>query len=77
MSQEYKYLNALHKGDDDDDDECREITVNQTHKPWNDRIPKSVETSPDGKVATSWKQQVQTATTVTNKKTGVTVRDNE
>ena len=32
---------------------------------------------PDGMVATSWKQQVQTAKIITNKKPAITIRDNE
>jgi hypothetical protein len=53
------------------------MTVNQTHKPWHDRIPKSVATRPEDKVATLWKQQVQTATTVPSNKPAITIRDNE
>jgi len=56
---------------------CDAITVNQTDKPLHDRVPKSVETSPEGKVATLWKQQVQTSRTIRNNKPDNTFRDNE
>ena len=51
---------AIYRTSDDDDDDddnddnnnnnnnnnnkCKEITVNQSHKPWYDRVPKSVGT---------------------------------
>jgi len=40
-------------------------------------VPESVETSPGGKVAILWNQQVQTDRTIPNNKPDIIIRDNE
>ena len=44
---------------------------------WYEHVPKSVETSQDGKVTTLWNQQVQTDRTILNNKPCIIIRDNE
>ena len=40
-------------------------------------MPKSVETSQGGKVATLWNQQIQTDRTIANNKPDIIIHDNE
>ena len=46
-------------------------------KHWYEHVPKSVETSQEGKVTMLWNQQVQTDRTIPNNKPDITIRDNE
>jgi hypothetical protein len=42
-----------------------------------EHVPKSVETSREGKITTLWNQQVQTDRSILNKKPDIGIRDNE
>ena len=53
--------------DDDDDDDDN----------WYEHVPKSVETSHEGKVTILWNQQVQTDRTIPNNKPDIIISDNE
>jgi len=46
-------------------------------KHWYEHVPKSVETSPGGKVTILWNQQVQTDRTILNNKPDIIIHDNE
>jgi len=50
-------------------------TIGKKH--WYEHVPKSVETSQGGKVATLWNQQVQTDRTIPSNKPDIIIRDNE
>jgi len=50
-------------------------TIEKNH--WYEHVPKSVETSQEGKVTKLWNQQVQTDRTIPNNKPDVTIRDSE
>ena len=49
--------------------------IGQKH--WYEHVPKSVETSQEGKVTILWNQQVQTVRTFSNNKPDIIIRDNE
>ena len=51
-------------------------TVGQK-KHWCEHVPKSVETSQEGKVTMLWNQQIQTDKTIPNNKPDIIIRDNE
>ena len=55
----------------------KETAVQLDKKHWYEHVPKSVETSPEGKVTILWNQQVQTDRTIPNNKPDITIRDNE
>jgi hypothetical protein len=44
---------------------------------WYKHVPKFVETSPEGKVTILWNQQMQTNSTIPNKKPEIIILDNE
>jgi hypothetical protein len=44
---------------------------------WYEHVPKSVETSQEGKVTTLWNQKAQTHRTIHNNKPDIIIRDNE
>jgi hypothetical protein len=46
-------------------------------KLWYEHVPKTVETSQEGKVTILWNQQVQTDRTIPNNKPDIIIRDNE
>jgi hypothetical protein len=46
-------------------------------KRWYEHVPKSVETSQEGKVTILWNQQVQTVRTFSSNKPDIIIRDNE
>jgi len=46
-------------------------------KHWYEHVPKSVETSQEGKVIILWNQQIQTHRTISNNKPDIIIRDNE
>jgi hypothetical protein len=46
-------------------------------KHWYEHVPKSVETSPGGKITILWNPQVQTDRTIPNNKTHIAIWDNE
>jgi hypothetical protein len=54
----------------------KEIGVKLDNKHWYDRVPKSVETSHEGKV-TVWNQQVQTDRTIPNTHRDIIIRDDK
>jgi hypothetical protein len=56
---------------------CKEIGVKFGKEYWYEHVPKSAETSQDGKVTILWNQQVQTDRTVTNNKPDIIMRDNQ
>jgi hypothetical protein len=56
---------------------CNEIGVKLDNEQWYERVPKSVETSPEGKVTILWNQQVQTDRTIPNNKPDFIDHDNE
>jgi len=47
------------------------------NKHWYDHVPKSVETSHEGKVTILWNQQVRTDRTISNNKPDIIIRDNK
>ena len=65
-------INTLHKGDDDDDDDNN--NNNKLDKHWSDHVPKSVETSHEGKVTILRNQQVRT---IPHNKPVIIIRDNK
>ena len=56
---------------------CMETGVQLDKKHWCEHVPKSVETSQEGKVTMLWNQQIQTDKTIPNKKPDIIIRDNE
>jgi hypothetical protein len=56
---------------------CTEIVVKLDSELWYEYVPKSVESSQEGKVTTLWTQQVQTDRTIPNNKTEIINRNNE
>jgi hypothetical protein len=56
---------------------CKETGVQLDKKHWYEHVPKSVDTSQDGKVTILWNQQVQTDRTRSNNKPDIIIRDNE
>ena len=56
---------------------CKETAVQLDKKHWYEHVPKSVETSQEGKVTILWNQQVQTDRTIHNNKPDIIIRDNE
>jgi len=48
--------------------------IDNTH--WYDHVPKSVETSHEGKLNTLWNQQVRTHRAIPNNKPDIIIRDN-
>jgi hypothetical protein len=56
---------------------CKELGVKLDSELWYEYVPKSVETSPLGKVPILWNQQVQTHRTIPNNKPDIIIRDNE
>jgi hypothetical protein len=56
---------------------CKELGVKLDSELWYEHIPKSVETSQEGKVTILWDQQVQTDRTVPNDKPDSIIRYNE
>jgi len=56
---------------------ARKQGYNWTKKHWYEHVPKSVETSQEGKVIILWTQQVQTDRTIPNNKPDIIIRDNE
>ena len=46
-------------------------------KQWYEHVPKSVETSQEGKINILWNQQAQTDRTITQNKPDIIIRDNE
>ena len=55
---------------------CKEAGVQLDKKQWYEHVPKSVETSQEGKVTIWWNPEVQTDRTVPNNKPDITNRDN-
>ena len=55
----------------------KETEVQLDQKNWYKHVPKSVETSQEGKVTILWNQQVQTDRTIPNNKPDIIIRDNE
>ena len=47
------------------------------NKHWYNHLPKSLETSHEGKVTILWKEQVRTDRTITNNKPDIIIRDNK
>jgi hypothetical protein len=56
---------------------CKELGVKLDSELWYEYVPKSVETSPLGKVTILWNQQVQTDRNIPNNKPDIIIRDNE
>jgi len=56
---------------------CKERGVKLDKKQWYEHVPKSVETSQEGKVTILWNQQIQTDRTIPNNKPDIIIRDNE
>jgi hypothetical protein len=56
---------------------CKEIKVKSDNKQWYDHIPKSAETSLEGKVTILWNQQVQTHRTIQNNKPDIIIHGNK
>ena len=56
---------------------CNETGVQLDKKQWYEHVPKSVETSQEGKVTVLWNQQVKTVRTIPNNKPDIIIRDNE
>jgi hypothetical protein len=55
---------------------CKETGVQLDKKQWYEHVPKSVETSQEGKVTILWNPEVQTDRTVPNNKPDIIIRDN-
>jgi len=55
----------------------KETGVQLDKKHWYEHVPKSVETSQEGKVTILRNQQIQTDGTISNKKPDIIIRDNE
>jgi hypothetical protein len=56
---------------------CKELGVKVDSELWYEHVPKSVETSQEGKVTILWNQQVQTDRTIPGNKPDVIIWDNE
>ena len=56
---------------------CKETGVQLDKKHRHEHVPKSVETSQEGKVTILWNQQVQTDRTIPNNKPDIIICDNE
>jgi len=56
---------------------CKETGVQLDKKHWYEHVPKSVETSQEGKVTILWNQQIQTDRTIHSNKPDIIIRDNE
>jgi hypothetical protein len=56
---------------------CKETGVKLDQKHGFERVPKTVDTSHEGKVTILWNQQVQTDRTMSNDKPDVIIQDNE
>jgi hypothetical protein len=56
---------------------CREIGVQLDKKNWYEHVPKSAETSREGKVTILWNQQVQPDRTIPSNKPDIVIRDYE
>jgi hypothetical protein len=57
---------------------CKEIEVRvkTDNKYWYDHVPKSVETSHEGKITILWNQKVRTDSTIANNKPDIIMCDN-
>jgi len=53
------------------------IGVKLDNQYWYGHLPKSVETSHEGKVSILWNQQVRTDRTISNNKPGIIIHDNK
>jgi len=53
---------------------CKETGVHMDKKHWYEYVPKSVETSQEGKVTVLWNQKVQTDRTVPNNKSDIIMK---
>jgi hypothetical protein len=71
-----KSLYYYQTDDDNDDNNVKETGIKLDKKHWYKHVPKSVETSQEGKVTILWNQQVQTDTTIPNKRPDIS-RDNK
>ena len=56
---------------------CKKIEVELDNKHWYDHVPKSFETSHEGKVTILWNQQVRTDRTIPNNDPDVIILDNK
>ena len=56
---------------------CKELGIKLDNEHRYDHVPKSVETSHEGKVTTLWNQQVRTDRTIPNNKPDTMIRDNK
>jgi hypothetical protein len=56
---------------------CKETGVKLDSELWYEHVPKSVETSQEGKVTILWDQQVQTDRNVPNNEPDIIIRNNE
>ena len=56
---------------------CKETGVELDNKHWYDNVPKSVETSREGKVTIHWIRQVRTDRTIPNIKPDIVTCDNK
>ena len=56
---------------------CKEIVVELDNKHWYDHVPKSFETSHEGKVTILWNHQVRTERTIPNNEPDILIRDNK
>jgi hypothetical protein len=56
---------------------CKELGVKLDSELWHEHVPKSVETSQEGKVTILWNQQVQTDRNIPNNKPDIIIRNNE
>ena len=63
--------------DDYDDDNNNNNGVKLYNEHWYCHVPKSVETSLDGKVTILWNQKVRTDRTIPNNKPDIIIRDNK
>jgi len=52
---------------------CKELGIKLDNEHWYDRVPKSIETSHEGKVTILWNQKMQTDRT--SHKPDITIRD--
>jgi hypothetical protein len=55
---------------------CKEVGVKLDSELWYEHVPKSVETSQEGKVTILWNQQVQTDRNIPNNKLDIIIWDN-
>ena len=55
---------------------CKEIGVKLDKEYWHDHVPKSVETSHDGKDTILWNQQVRSDRIIPNNQPDIIIRDN-